>query len=154
MFWILFCLSNFSLLFSWCQPRFSLKISNESNEKLLKQKLCKTMFWLWIDFIVCIAWINNYVSMTYLTLVCYWYNMYIISNCWKGHLWRGENSNKISQSTKVKSCNLGLEIFVQYPPSTLFFLASNFLWLKRTCLIKLISLSIHHFLSTLIEACV
>ena len=26
--------------------------------------------------------------------------------------------NKISQSTKVKSCNLGLEIFVQYPPST------------------------------------
>ena len=80
----------------------------------------------------------------------------IVSNCWKGHLWRIENSNKISQSTKVKSCNLELEIFVQYPPSTLFFsfLASNFLWLKRTCLIKLISLSIHHFLSTLIEACV
>ena len=53
VFCILFIWIFFHHFFSWCQlmlAELSLKISWKSNEKLLKQKLCKTLFLLGTDF--------------------------------------------------------------------------------------------------------
>ena len=48
---------------SWHQQKIT-------NEKSLKQKLCKTLFWLWKDFTFCLAFTQNS------RLLSYFFNIY------------------------------------------------------------------------------